>query len=108
MKEYRGTVDRPMHWRVDVVEDGMPQLLSWRLDVANHSPSGLSWGYGGSGPAQLALAILCDAVGEERAKPLYQDFKWTKIAGLKQGVGWTMSHADVLAWVEAAERERAR
>ena len=24
----------------------------------NHSPDGFNWGYGGSGPAQLALAIM--------------------------------------------------
>ena len=28
--------------------------------VRNHSPTGFAWGYGGSGPAQLALAILID------------------------------------------------
>ena len=30
------------------------------LELANHSPSGFSWGYSGSGPAQLALALLLD------------------------------------------------
>ena len=28
------------------------------LRVRNHSPDGFSWGDGGSGPAQLALALL--------------------------------------------------
>lgn len=28
------------------------------LAVRNHSPTGFAWGYGGSGPAQLALAVL--------------------------------------------------
>ncbi|MCK4554525.1 hypothetical protein KAU19_06245, partial [Candidatus Parcubacteria bacterium] len=28
--------------------------------VINHSPDGFAWGYGGSGPAQLALAILIE------------------------------------------------
>lgn len=32
--------------------------LNPRLDLFNHSPTGFEWGYGGSGPAQLALAIL--------------------------------------------------
>ena len=27
----------------------------------NHSPDGFNWGYAGSGPAQLALAILLHA-----------------------------------------------
>jgi hypothetical protein len=33
-----------------------------RLDLFNHSPAGFDWGYGGSGPAQLALAMLADAL----------------------------------------------
>lgn len=28
------------------------------LKLRNHSPTGFAWGYGGSGPSQLALAIL--------------------------------------------------
>ena len=34
--------------------------LNWRssLAVRNHSPTGPAWGYGGSGPAQLALGIV--------------------------------------------------
>src|SRR5262245_22144387 len=31
------------------------------LELRNHSPTGFEWGYGGSGPAQLALALLVDA-----------------------------------------------
>ena len=42
--------------------------------VRNHSPSGFEWGYGGSGPAQLALAILLEEVDEESALNLYQGF----------------------------------
>lgn len=34
--------------------------LNPRLDLAQWSPTGLEWGYGGSGPRQLALAILAD------------------------------------------------
>lgn len=33
--------------------------------LRNHSPEGFSWGYDGSGPAQLALAILLDYTGDE-------------------------------------------
>ena len=28
--------------------------------IVNHSPDGFNWGYLGSGPAQLALAILLE------------------------------------------------
>lgn len=32
-------------------------------EVHNHSPDGFSWGYNGSGPSQLALAILLNETG---------------------------------------------
>lgn len=52
-------------------------------EMRNHSPDGFNWGYGGSGPAQLALAIMLGC-------PLpfgfnYQQFKWDHIATLPQG-----------------------
>ena len=64
-------------WRLDR-SSGRP--LPLRLDVANHSPDGFEWGYAGSGPAQLALAICCDIVGEARARLVYQFFKEAVIA----------------------------
>lgn len=45
----------------------------------NHSPDGYNWGYGGSGCAQLALAIVLELTGDAEG---YQDFKWKYIAGL--------------------------
>ncbi|WP_435182160.1 DUF6166 domain-containing protein [Halorussus sp. AFM4] len=46
------------------------------LELANHSPSGFSWGYSGSGPAQLALALLLDYTGDEDvALAHYTEFK---------------------------------
>ncbi|WP_263018110.1 DUF6166 domain-containing protein [Natronobiforma cellulositropha] len=35
------------------------------LELRNHSPGGFEWGYNGSGPAQLALAILLDYTDDE-------------------------------------------
>jgi hypothetical protein len=49
--------------------------LSLRLGLRNHSPTGFGWGYGNSGPAQLALAFLKDAVGDELAHFHNQDFE---------------------------------
>lgn len=54
------------------------------LKVRNHSPTGFSWGYGGSGPAQLALAILLEYFPEAVALHSYQDFKFGTIARLPQ------------------------
>jgi hypothetical protein len=53
-------------------------------DTRNHSPDGFAWGYGGSGPAQLALGLLMEFTSEKNALALYQKFKWEKIAPLPQ------------------------
>ena len=42
----------------------MTKPLDSRRDLWNHSPTGFEWGYCGSGPAQLALALLADHLGE--------------------------------------------
>jgi hypothetical protein len=49
--------------------------------ISNHSPDGFNWGYGGSGPAQLALAVILALTGKSDG---YQEFKWQFIAGLPQ------------------------
>lgn len=48
----------------------------------NHSPDGFAWGYYGSGPAQLALAILLHFSNEQVAVKYYQRFKEEIIAPL--------------------------
>ncbi|MDG5778573.1 DUF6166 domain-containing protein [Haloarculaceae archaeon H-GB1-1] len=53
------------------------------LELANHSPSGFEWGYGGSGPAQLALALLLDYTENEAlALDHYQEFKTEVVSQL--------------------------
>lgn len=78
---------------VEVFRPGKaPYPLQERQDVINHSPTGISWGYGGSGPAQCALAILLDYLGdEETARSQYQHFKFRVIAGLPQNGKWTLT-----------------
>ena len=71
------------------------------LKVRNHSPTGFSWGYNGSGPAQLALALLLQAgVAEERAVQLYQKFKEERIAPLDRLQDFVMEMDDISWWVE--------
>ncbi len=78
-----------------------------RLDIRNHSPTGLEWGYGGSGPAQLALAILADAIGDREAQRLYQDFKWGVIAKLDQEKPWEITREQIQGWIgQQQSRER--
>lgn len=76
------------------------KALDPRYDLRNHSPTGFAWGYGGSGPAQLALAMLCDATGDdELAQKYYQEFKFEVIAGLDRD-HWTLDADFVTGWVE--------
>jgi hypothetical protein len=54
--------------------DATPSQMHW-----NHSPDGFNWGYNGSGPAQLALAIFLKL---KKVATGYQDFKSKVIAEL--------------------------
>jgi len=58
-------------------QPGQERLTPERsLELASHSPSGFEWGYGGSGPAQLALALLLDCTDDEEfALAHYTEFK---------------------------------
>jgi hypothetical protein len=64
--------------------NGAELLPAQSLKVRNHSPDGFCWGYGGSGPAQLALAILINITDRHTAEANYQQFKWDVVAGLLQ------------------------
>lgn len=69
-------------------------VLPLHLGLVNHSPSGFEWGYGGSGPSQLAFCILYEYYIMEKkmhfedalplAKQYYQQFKWAFISGIKE------------------------
>jgi len=90
MKRYEG---RRTGHAVDVTVNGRP--LNPRLDLWNHSPTGFEWGYGGSGPAQLALALLADHFGDdERAISLYHSFKEQVVARLS-GSSWTLTSREI-------------
>ncbi len=85
---------------VFVKEGEEERTLDPRNDLFNHSPDGFASGYGGSGPAQLALAILADATGDDRlAVKLHQGFKWEVIAKLPETELWLLTRADVLNWI---------
>jgi len=62
--------------RIVVNGSGKTLDLEASLKIVNHSPTGFCWGYLGSGPAQLAFAILLDHFNGDvtRAKGLYQEF----------------------------------
>lgn len=83
-----------------IVNGCMGAELPLRLDLANHSPTGFEWGYAGSGPAQLALAILVDATGDnDLSLRLYQRYK-SEVVAVWPKTGFEITKSQVLAWVE--------
>lgn len=81
--------------------DGKPLSPARSQRVQNYSPDGFAWGYHGSGPAQLALAILLEAgLSDKDAVKYHQEFKREFIA--KQLQEFTLQ-VDVLAWFYARE-----
>jgi len=94
---------------VTVADRGeQPHPLNPRFDLENKSPDGFNWGYGGSGPAQLALAMCADALGDDaRAVRVYQAFKSRLVASLKDNE-WRVLASTVRIIVEAIERDAKR
>lgn len=67
-----------------VLIDGKELTPDASQKVWNHSPDGFEWGYHGSGPAQLALAILLAAGATPGdAATFHQSFKDEVVAKLK-------------------------
>lgn len=71
----------------------------YSLQFANHSPTGFSWGYGGSGPAQLSLAILLALIPADQALVLYHDFKWEFVARIPRDSIFCLE-VDIEEWVK--------
>jgi len=67
--------------------------------LVHHSPTGFEWGYGGSGPADLARSIIADALGTENPDPaVYQEFKRMFVAGW--GDRWEIALDEIRTWLE--------
>jgi hypothetical protein len=80
--------------------------LDPRFDLRRHSPDGFQWGYGGSGPAQLALALCADALeDDERAQAVYQAFKFRSVATLATD-DWEMTADSIRETVQGLEATR--
>ena len=95
---YRGLRDGEGNCHVRVMAAGavVGRPLPPRLDLANKSPSGFEWGYGGSGPAQLALALCADALDDgEAALRVFQRFKFRVVGRLPRDEPWTLTAAGV-------------
>lgn len=112
----RAQGSRTKHYRGFVLIDGscdvyvshpdfIERYLNPRTDLANHSPTGFAWGYEGSGPAQLSLALLADALDDPaRALSLYQLFKRELIARIPQDKEWSLGQAIIVLMAEGLKR----
>jgi len=92
----------PVGQKCAVTVDGEP--LDFRYDLLSASRSGFEWGYGGSGPAQLAGVLLAHALDDEAACDHYQQFKRETIADLPEKA-WTLHAADLDAWYEEVSND---
>ena len=80
--------------------NGVRKHLPYYSHIKNHSPTGFCWGYGGSGPAQLALALLCDATGDVKlAERYYMRFKDLVIAALNMDADFRLSAIEIDEWL---------
>ena len=79
-----------------VNDAGNPYVLS---HIERHSPDGFQWGYGGSGPADLARSILYDLLGDFNiVDRLYQTFKFDFVAKANRVL--IIFESDIRAWLE--------
>ena len=101
MKIYEGT--RNLSGAV-VTVDGQP--LPPRYDLKKLSRTGFEWTYEGAGPAQLALALLADHLGDDqRALRLYEGFMREVVAYLANS--WRLSSVDIDAALSHLEPRAA-
>ena len=94
MKRYLGerTIDG-----IRVTVDG--ETLGMRDDIAALSDTGFEWTYEGAAPAQLALALLADHLGDDaRALALHDRFMRAVVANFEND--WEMTGVDIDAALE--------
>jgi hypothetical protein len=100
MRTWTATRDKEGVVLVETVDGTKRTIqLAQSLKVYNHSPSGFEFGYGGSGPAQLALAILMRYFGDndKMASKLHQNFKLAFVA-TAQGESFAITDTEIDRW----------
>lgn len=105
-KLYYGRRELGSKCAVFYVEGKQHQPLPPCNDIWNHSPDGFEWGYHGSGPAQLALAILHHITGcPHLSVELHQSFKRDFVARFDRDL-WRMDRDEIVAWIFQACEDR--
>lgn len=86
-----------------VMADGRRLDPARSLRVWAHSPTGFAWGYGGSGPAQLALALLLDVgLPKDLAIELHHPLLWDHVRTWISASPFSFSGSKLLRWVAEA------
>ena len=107
----KGYVGQRRQGTLEVVRatDGTRLTPDRSLELVNHSPSGFEVGYRGSGPAQLACALLLDYYEDERiALEHYTQFKNKVVSQLKctgPTERWRLTGPEIEAVVGAERSE---
>jgi hypothetical protein len=84
-----------------VTVDGKP--LDPRFDLRRLSPTGFEWTYEGHGPAQLALALLADHLGDDaRALRLFEPFMRAVVSELDNS--WELTSAEIDAALKGIDQ----
>jgi Family of unknown function (DUF6166) len=90
--------------RVIVRESGIRRPLDSRFDLSVHFPSGFGSGKSDDGWAQLSLALLADALGDDsRALWLHHAFNSRVVAIFPDR--WTITRSRILAHVNMIEHQ---
>jgi uncharacterized protein DUF6166 len=97
---------------VYVVESGAGgtkiRPLSPRIDLVKHTPTGgFECGFKGSGPSQLALALLADHLGDDEALELHLAFRDRVILELPRDRGWSLTKGYIDAHLKELRASRA-
>ncbi len=118
---WRDTNGEPQVYRVEHHGDSQPLTATPLEHRVVHSPTGFAWGYAGSGPADLAYALLRDYLrwrlagrrrwadlAEHVASELHQDIKRDLVAALPER--WIMPEralrASLMAILKQARRSK--
>ena len=96
---------RTIRWdskRMKLFVDGIELSIRASQAIWNKSQD-FNFGYGGSGQAQSALAILLNVAGKETALTRFQDFKRDFCSVMPADEVW-MQEVDVEAWLALTGR----
>lgn len=88
----------PTAYAAVVTETELPHVVC-------HSPTGFEWGYGGSGPADLALSILHYWYGPKIADKYHQRFKEVFISHVDHS-GGVILKSTVNEWLSQCQKEK--